>query len=118
MVSWHDNLRRYISAQGTTSIGSAPIAGAGLKCRGAFQLGTDGGSSAVTTGSISTALYLCLWTSTPGNLKYKIYNNNLNEKFHPQEWCTPSILSHTSYLTLVRRLHIDFYANVIYNIGN
>ena len=69
------------AAQGTTSIGSGSDRGAGLNVMGTFQLGTDGESSAVTTGSISDSPVSVSLNLNSRNLKYKIYNNNLNENF-------------------------------------
>ena len=70
------------TAQGSTSIGSGTTRGTGMNVMGTFQLGTDGEAGAnATSGSISDSPVAVALNLNSRNLKYKIYNNNLNENF-------------------------------------
>lgn len=69
------------SAQGNTSIGSGSARGMGLNVFGTFALGTDGETASTTGSAIADNPVSVSLNLNSRNLKYKIYNNNLNENF-------------------------------------
>jgi len=66
---------------GTTQLGSGSSRGAGLNMLGSFMLGTDGEDSS-TAGSVLTDIPIGVSLNFDSrSLKYKIYNNRINETF-------------------------------------
>lgn len=70
------------AAQGSTTIGSGSSRGFGLKMLGATKLGVDGvTSTGSSTGAVADSPVSVSLNLNSRNLKFKIYNNNLNENF-------------------------------------
>lgn len=66
---------------GTATIGTGSARGAGMMMLGSFMLGSDGISTSDTTGSfVDNPISISLNTDSR-TIRYKIYNNNLNENF-------------------------------------
>lgn len=69
------------AAQGTASIGSGSTRGMGLNAFGTFALGTDGETDSTSTSAVSDSPVSVSLNLNSRSLKYKIYNNNINENF-------------------------------------